>query len=184
MERTESTFQHIPVIDFALATSSDPKARRALANLIRDACVNVGFFYLKNHGIPEVTITATIEAANKFFSLPAASKIELDIHNSSNFKGYTALLGENANPKNKGDLHEGFDLGWEPEHQSNQPLRDDREMSGANVWPDASTLPGFKESILAYYHATVRLGQSLFPLFALALDLPEDFFDDKVSITK
>lgn len=24
------------------------------------------------------------------------------------------------------------------------------------------------------------LGQSLFPLFALALDLPEDFFDDKV----
>ena len=126
---------------------------------------------VKNHGIPEVTITATIEAANKFFSLPAASKIEvsisslifalqvsrcgthvkqLDIHNSSNFKGYTALLGENANPKNKGDLHEGFDLGWEPEHQSNQPLRDDREMSGANVWPDASTLPGFKESILAY----------------------------------
>ena len=29
-------------------------------------------------------------------------------------------------------------------------------------------------------HAAVKLGQSLFPLFALALDLPENFFDNKV----
>ncbi|KAG8214680.1 hypothetical protein J3R82DRAFT_9758 [Butyriboletus roseoflavus] len=28
-------------------------------------------------------------------------------------------------------------------------------------------------------HAAVKLGQSLFPLFAVALDLPENFFDDK-----
>ena len=32
-------------------------------------------------------------------------------------------------------------------------------------------------------HAAVRLGQSLFPLFALALNLSENFFDDKVSCT-
>ena len=30
-------------------------------------------------------------------------------------------------------------------------------------------------------HAAVQLGRSLFPLFALALDLPENFFDDKVT---
>jgi len=30
-------------------------------------------------------------------------------------------------------------------------------------------------------HAAVNLGRSLFPLFALALNLPENFFDDKVS---
>ena len=29
-------------------------------------------------------------------------------------------------------------------------------------------------------HSAIQLGQSLFPLFALALDLPETFFDDKV----
>lgn len=29
-------------------------------------------------------------------------------------------------------------------------------------------------------HAAVELGKKLFPLFALALNLPEDFFDDKV----
>ena len=30
-------------------------------------------------------------------------------------------------------------------------------------------------------HAVIRLGQALFPLFALALDLPENFFDDKTT---
>lgn len=29
-------------------------------------------------------------------------------------------------------------------------------------------------------HAAVNLGRKLFPLFARALDLPEDFFNDKV----
>ena len=29
-------------------------------------------------------------------------------------------------------------------------------------------------------HAVVKLGKMLFPLFALALDLPENFFEDKV----
>lgn len=31
-------------------------------------------------------------------------------------------------------------------------------------------------------YAALRLGASLFPLFALALDLPENYFDDKVML--
>ena len=33
-------------------------------------------------------------------------------------------------------------------------------------------------------HAAMKLGQSLFPIFALALDLPENFFDDKVCFVR
>lgn len=29
-------------------------------------------------------------------------------------------------------------------------------------------------------YSAVKLGRALFPIFALALNLPEDFFDDKV----
>ena len=36
-----------------------------------------------------------------------------------------------------------------------------------------------------FSHATVKLGLALFPLFALALDMPENFFEDKVcSVTR
>ncbi|KAF9068560.1 hypothetical protein BDP27DRAFT_1326928 [Rhodocollybia butyracea] len=178
--RVDSTFEEIPVIDFTDLSSSDTARRIALAEKIRDACVNVGFFYMMNHGVPEDVIANAVEAGKNFFSLPTSSKTDLDIHKSTNFKGYTALLGENTDPTGRGDLHEGFDIGWEDASGStNQnPSRDDGEMSGTNVWPD---LPGFKEPILSYYHSVVELGLKLFPLFALALDLPENFFENKTT---
>lgn len=180
--RTESTFEEIPVIDIQDAKSADPTLRRQLAYRIRDACVNVGFFYVKNHGITEEDIANTIKAAKQFFALPESTKMGLDIHKSPNYKGYTALLGENTDVSGLGDLHEGFDIGWEPRYfaeHMNSPARSDGAMTGANVWPE--DLPGFKEAVLNYYHLALILGQSLFPLFALALDLPENYFDDKTT---
>ncbi|EJF60988.1 Clavaminate synthase-like protein [Dichomitus squalens LYAD-421 SS1] len=175
--RTASTFEDIPIINLEDARNDDPVVRRALADQIRDACINVGFFYVKNHGIPEDTISKAVDAAKRFFALPQSRKTALDIHKSPNFKGYTALLGENTNPENRGDLHEGFDIGWE--ELTGTSRTDDGLMTGENVWP--ADMPGFREAALEYYHSAVRLGQSLFPLFALALDLPETFFDDKTT---
>jgi isopenicillin N synthase-like dioxygenase len=80
---------------------------------------------------------------------------KLDIHKSSNFKGYTPLLGENTNPDNQGDLHEGFDIGWESD-VSNTSLTAsitrsaNDAMVGENVWPDNTILPGFRAAVLAY----------------------------------
>ncbi|KAF5362883.1 hypothetical protein D9758_007042 [Tetrapyrgos nigripes] len=181
--RTDSTFEEIPIIDLS-AASSTPAKRRELADMIRDACVNVGFFYINNHGIPDDIIHTTVEASKRFFALPAPVKMNLDIHKTENYKGYTALLGENTDPNGRGDLHEGFDIGWESHSNASSSSRDDKSagpMTGANVWPPESDLPGFKEPVLAYYHAAVDLGRSLFPLFALALDLPEKFFEDKTT---
>jgi len=100
----------------------------------------------------------------------------IDIHKSDNFKGYTALLAENTDPQNRGDLHEGFDIGWEDESLGAESGATG-PMQGGNVWPEY--LPGFKEPVLEYYHLLIGLGKTLFHLFALALDLSEDFFDDK-----
>jgi isopenicillin N synthase-like dioxygenase len=74
-----------------------------------------------------------------------------DIHKSKNFKGYTALLGENTNPENRGDLHEGFDLGWEaPASGTVRSPEEDGAMAGQNVWPDETLLPGFRGAVLEY----------------------------------
>ncbi|KAJ3936024.1 MAG: hypothetical protein NXY57DRAFT_886725 [Lentinula lateritia] len=192
--KTDDNFEEIPVIDFTDASSSNPVRRMALAERIRDACVNgvlqtnsSGFFFprlvVKNHGIPEDTIANAVEAGKKFFKLPISSKMDLDIHKAKNYKGYTALLGENTDPTGRGDLHEGFDIGWE-ERESSRSIskdilsRDDSGMSGTNVWPNLS---GFKEPVLSYYHSVVQLGLKLFPILALALDLPENFFEDKTT---
>lgn len=54
------------------------------------------------------------------------------------------MLGENVDPENRGDLHEGFDMGWEDEQSSNR----EGSMEGVNVWP--AGLSGFKEPVIAY----------------------------------
>jgi isopenicillin N synthase-like dioxygenase len=105
---------------------------------------------------------------------------QIDIHKSPNFKGYTALLGENTNPENRGDLHEGFDIGWEdPLTTDSFGVRETGAMSGTNIWPAPLQTTPFKRRVLDYYYRAVSLGKALFPLFALALDLSEDYFEDK-----
>jgi len=75
---------------------------------------------------------------------------QLDIHKTPNFKGYTALLGENTDVNGLGDLHEGFDMGWEPKpgDTNGAVKREDGVMTGENVWPE--NLPGFRETALDY----------------------------------
>ncbi|OCH87338.1 Clavaminate synthase-like protein [Obba rivulosa] len=172
-------FEGIPIIDLQNVSNTDPDIRRALAEAVRDACMNVGFLYVKNHGIAEDIINAALDASKEFFSQSTESKMELDIRKTPNFKGYNALRSSNNDPENDGDMHEGFEFGWEELEAKAQDEKraNDGVMSGSNIWP--GNLPGFREAVLTYYHAAVDLGKKLFPLFALALDLPEDYFDDK-----
>ncbi|KAJ7599888.1 hypothetical protein C8J56DRAFT_909046 [Mycena floridula] len=178
-ENADYSFKNIPIIDLAaLSEETGPAARLVLANQIRDACINVGFFYVKNHGISEATIQETLSMSKEFFSLPLESKMAIENKTTPNFMGYSPLLSGNNDPNNNGDLQEGFEFGWEDLRSSQSSSSNaDSVMAGRNVWPEE--LPDFRSAALQYYHAAVNLGKRLFPLFALALDLPEDFFDDK-----
>jgi isopenicillin N synthase-like dioxygenase len=166
-------FTEIPVIDFAPMFGADPKAKLAVGEAVRDACTQVGFFYVKNHDVSPALIERTFEAARRFFDLPLVRKLEVDIANSPNLRGYTKLLGENTDPTARGDLHEGFDLALD------LPPEDPDVVAGVfgygpNQWPAA--LPGFKEALLDYHAAMRAFGKKIFAAFALALELDEDFF--------
>ena len=86
------SFHEIPVIDFKDAFSKDLDARKTLAENIYDACVRVGFFYIKNHGVDESTMTAVFSAAKDFFNLPLEVKMAIDLNKSPHFRGYTKLM--------------------------------------------------------------------------------------------
>ncbi|KAH9030324.1 2OG-Fe-II oxygenase [Lactarius pseudohatsudake] len=175
-----TAFSEIPIIDLKDIGDPTPDVQRALAKQIRDACIDVGFFYVTNHGISEETIAAVLASMKTYFSLPLETKMELDNTKTPNFKGYNAVLSSNNDPAGTGDMHEGFEFGWEALDDTPGTLdasrMNDGSMAGANVWPH---VPGFRKSLLSYYHAAVGLGKNLFPLFARALDLAPDFFDDK-----
>lgn len=85
-------FTQIPIIDLTNATSSSFEQRKAVAKEIYDACVNVGFFYIKNHGVDEAIIDGCKREAARFFhELSTEDKMELDISKNSEFYGYAPI---------------------------------------------------------------------------------------------
>jgi isopenicillin N synthase-like dioxygenase len=166
-------FEEIPIIDFAPMLGSDAAAKHALAAELRHACTEIGFFYIRNHGIPQDLIDATFAECPRFFGLAAEDKMRIHVRHSVNNSGYTPLLEENTDPTAKGDLHEAFDIAHElPESEPDRAQV--ARYYGANQWPEG--LPGFRDVIETYYRAMHGLGARLFSAFALALDLPEDYF--------
>ncbi|MEM1287544.1 MAG: 2-oxoglutarate and iron-dependent oxygenase domain-containing protein [Pseudomonadota bacterium] len=171
-------FSKIPLIDFGPMGSSDPAARRAVGDAVRDACTQVGFFYAQNHGVPKAVIDGTFEAAHRFFALPNSTKMTIAAQNSDNNRGYTPLLGENTDPNGKGDLLEAFDFALELDE-------DDPALSSGlfgyapNQWPAGDH--EFRKTLLTYHAEALAFGRRIFGAFALALELPEDTFDPMIT---
>jgi len=169
MVRSEHTaFQSLPEVDVAGLYSDDAGERARTASHLGRACRDAGFFYLSGHRISEALIAQLLAKTAAFFGLPREQKLEYYIGKSPNHRGYVPP-GEEVFYGGARDQKESFDLCFEvPNDTRTHPF------AGANVWP---ALPGFREVVGAYYGAVFELGQRLLRGFALALDLPEPFFD-------
>ncbi|KIM69976.1 hypothetical protein SCLCIDRAFT_18973 [Scleroderma citrinum Foug A] len=164
---SDGAFDSIPVIN--IRDASTPERRASLAHEIRSACINVGFFYITGHGIPQETIDNLVAAMESYFSLPLETKMKL--HHKEigpNFKGYNPPLGSNVDPANMGDIRESF---FTPDSEELVSTENEGAMTATNVWP--SEPAGFRDAFLDYFHVALGVGRLLFRLFALALDLPE-----------
>lgn len=168
----------IPVIDIGPLLAGDD----APAEAIGQACREIGFFYIKNHGIPQELIDSVYESARQFFSLAPAEKEKTAIEHSTSHRGWFRIGGENLDPAKQqqaGDFKEGFKIGRD------LPLDHARvkaglPLHGPNLWPD---LPGWREVMQDYYDRQVELGKTLLGAFALALGLKRDYFEPWLGIT-
>jgi isopenicillin N synthase-like dioxygenase len=165
-------FDRIPVID--MAAFLDGSDRQGVADRIGQACRNVGFLYLTNHGIPAALVDAAMAQSRRFFALPDARKMAIHIARSPAHRGYFPFFGENNDPKNARDLKEGFDLARDLPADDPRVLAG-KALHGPNVWP--ADLPGFRETIEQYYAALMALAGQLMQAFALSLHLPQSYFE-------
>ncbi|KAL2004546.1 hypothetical protein VTN00DRAFT_3431 [Thermoascus crustaceus] len=185
-EIIQGDFDNIPIIDLAAMSSPDLEEREKLAAQIYDACSRVGFFYIKNHGVTEELISKLHDGAHNFFALPEEQKMDCYIGNSQRFRGFSPLYGEHGDTeiyeKKMGNLSEAFDIGYEiagdRQKGPNDVLPPDNfSLYGGNQWPKEENLPGFRETYLSYFGEVLELSRRLMKIFALSLDLPEDYFD-------
>jgi isopenicillin N synthase-like dioxygenase len=166
----------IPVIDFGPCFAGAPGALEHTAAVARHACENIGFFYALNHGVPEAVIERDFAASRRFHALPLEEKLTLRL-NENNI-GYLPI---NASVQGASTVHkatrpnqnESFFISHDrgPDHPdvgAGTPLR------GRNQWPEGE--PGLRRDMMAYFQALGAMCDRILPVFAVALDMPADFF--------
>ncbi|MET7390614.1 isopenicillin N synthase family dioxygenase [Streptomyces sp. NPDC005529] len=164
----------LPVIDFGEFLNGDTDDRRSVATRLAAACRQTGFLYITGHGVPDHVVAQAFQASAGFFALPVTSKGELTMDNSvppySGWRDFTAPSSDDAGP---GDLKEIFRMGLMPdEHPS---VLSGEPMALRNQWPGQPD--GFKAAMRAYIEALESLLSEILHAIAIALDLPEAYFD-------
>jgi isopenicillin N synthase-like dioxygenase len=135
----------LDVIDLTGLSSGDPAAVRRIARELGRACREVGFFYIRNHGVPDALMSGIFTSAEAFFRSGRAAKDELAIKRSPHNRGYVGIATESLNLA-QADQKEAFNIGLDlpdtdPEVIAGKPFR------GVNQWPRAA---GFRETALSY----------------------------------
>ncbi|HWE74491.1 MAG TPA: 2OG-Fe(II) oxygenase family protein [Stellaceae bacterium] len=162
----------LPVIDIApFLNGGSEAARKAVARELRRVCIDIGFFYLVGHGISEAELDEALSRGRDFFRLPLAAKERLRF-NAARF-GYFPLGGANEYGK-AGDLKERFSCTREA--IPGEPA-EGNFGAGQSCWPGEDMLPGFRAFFASHIAKRAALTRALAQVFALSLDLPQDYFD-------
>ena len=172
----DAALAQLPIIDLGPYFNGEDGALYALAAQVRGACETTGFFYIKNHGVPQDLIDSTFELHKRFHALPLAekTKLTLDEYNVGYLAMNTSMQAHSTVHKaTKPNQNESFfvthDRGpGHPDIVAKTPLR------GHNYWPE--NLPGFREGVVDYFKTLNALAQRMLPAFAVALEMPEDCF--------
>uniref|UniRef100_A0A7S2WQP7 Fe2OG dioxygenase domain-containing protein n=1 Tax=Mucochytrium quahogii TaxID=96639 RepID=A0A7S2WQP7_9STRA len=174
----------LPIVDLSLGTE------RGVANEIRKAASEHGFFYLTGHGIKKDIMRNTFKTLQTYFELPNEEKMKAHHTNTGKFRGYIGYFEQgnygvdetdvrasddsSDTASSPMDFKEVFHIGTEL--PPNDKLYNEL-LYGENVWP-----PGqdpFRKDVQQYYDEVENLSNRMFELFALSLGLPREYFLSK-----
>jgi isopenicillin N synthase-like dioxygenase len=180
-----------------LSLANDPFGRGALLQQLREALFNIGFLYIKNHGVQEETISNLARLLPPLFAQPPKAKAALSKLNSPHFLGYSGYAEEST--LGVKDLREQFDFATELsaiwEHPgaaptgstSGKPEANFTELywrlRGPNQWPSEAHVPGFKKAFIDYHDSIEALSYRFVHLVEEAFGIPigtcDAFFSGK-----
>jgi isopenicillin N synthase-like dioxygenase len=115
-------------------------------------------------------------------------KMKVSQEKSKYFNGYKWPRSTNISPGESVDVKESMMWRYAPEYDPDPkdlnaiPEEVKPWLRGEDfVWEGTSHLPGFKDDVLAYWAACLTLARRLVKVFALSLDLEEDYFDSRTT---
>ena len=164
----------VPVIDIApLRDGTDPAGVGAE---LAWAATEIGFLYVRNHGVDAGIVERARQVALEFFRLPEEAKREAATNQSHH--GWLKPGATKVNDDARLDLKESFNWGMEIEGESGR--EDDpaaapaNPLLGPNEWPPA--MPELRIGVYPYFEAASACAEDLLRGFALGAGLEAEHF--------
>jgi isopenicillin N synthase-like dioxygenase len=192
------TAEEIPIIDLS-NLDDDYASRAAIAAKVKVAAENTGFFYVKNHGISESMISSALDRVKTFFDQTPEEKEEILFSRCGRAGGYNGVGSTQINktetagmynpPRSqdegvltkRADRKETFSMRYDGRNDvssSDPALPDDLLLADNDrVWSKTSKVHDFKSTLIEFWQVRLQLARKMIRIFALALDLTEDYFD-------
>ena len=159
----------IPLLDLSRFQTD----RTAFIQEVGQAYKEFGFCRFYNHGIDPGLIDDVYQAFKNFFFLPSETKLRYFSPDLVGKRGYTPFKKETAKNSNHPDLKEFWHVG-----RSNLPENHPyHSWMHPNIWP--YEVPNLHRVATELYSEMEQLGREILSVLALAIDLPEHYFDDK-----
>lgn len=160
----------LPVINVeSLGICSGGQALQGVAEAIRSACQEAGFFYLEGHGVDPALIAAAFEANRRFHALPLQEKQAVAYNRWHRgylgFGGAQLKASSRFEPARAPNLMESYFLRHEVATDHPDCL-EGRPLQGPNQWP---TDPEFKDVIRRYDSVLRDLGLQLLSALSVAI---------------
>ena len=173
----------VPVIDISPYHHGDSAARKRLAEEIDRTCRTIGFMVIAGHGVDPALIEAVEDTSRAFFDLPLPEKMEIVRPAPDVTRGYmpfkAEVLVKSRGGDAAGDLNESLMIGPVDVTDADYYTASAAGRHFApNLWP--SRPDGLRAVYERYYRVMDRLAIDLMRLFAMALELPENYFDASV----
>ena len=158
----------VPSLDLAEFTSGDPQRKAKFVADLGAAFNNIGFVAIKNHGLNEELRHNLYNAVQRFFQLPEPVKKKYEFEELHGQRGYIGKGKETAKGFKVADLKEFYHVG-QPEPEGDMYK---------NIFPEE--VPEFQTYTQQVYSTFENTGKTLLRAIAIYLELPEDYFEDKV----
>ena len=163
--------QNIPVVDLR-DWAGGAAARQGFVRTVGESLAEIGFFAVRNHGIPDELTQRAYAVAKAFFHLPADVKARYHDAAKKGQRGFTGFGKEHAKDSQAPDLKEFWQVG-RPDVPDDHPVH---RSFGPNLWP--SEVPLFGPTLVELYRHLDQLGGILLDACAAYLGEPEGRFRD------
>ena len=156
-----------------ISLKNSKKNKTTISKEIYNACINVGFFSIIDHGLNIDLVKKVLKLSSDFFDQPDKIKKKYHLKNGYGQRGYTPLGIETAKkfkiPDRKEFWHHGRST-WDSKYKNNMPSN--------LIINEVKTI---NQELINLFNEFEKIGSEILSYIAITLDLKDDWFDDKIN---